>query len=284
MSALRRPFHLPRRGNCSGLLHLRVGKTIEALAGVSGLSPVMHSPPRTFSGLRWPMLATVMGEILFNEGQFTLARHWYGVARCAALEVATSTSQTSRSRAVPICRPIRPTLGRFSTMWTRASKQSMRHHRQLPGYGDSRRKRTPCWVTGTPSRQQSARRTVRLTRRQQNLSGRASFRSCLKNWPFYEARGQVELGNTEKASEAAERAISLYDPSETTEPARTCKQVRFAKAVGWPLRLSSTVARTMVSRSLLVPRNSTASWARPTAKRPATGAKFAAHSARRSWR
>ena len=33
------------------------------------------------------MYATVMGEILFNEGQFSLARTWYAVARRAALEV-----------------------------------------------------------------------------------------------------------------------------------------------------------------------------------------------------
>jgi len=165
------------------------------------------------------MFATVLGEILFNEGQFPLARHWYGIARRSAEEakdqylmdiaLAGSTylpTYTPDPRAVldkviPRLDSKHAPSPAIAWLWGFRAKA----HAML-GDADSFQK--------SIERAQQA-----LDRSSLDLVQPGIFSFVPEKLAFYEARGWVELKNVDAASAAAERAVSMYDFTETTEPA-----------------------------------------------------------------
>ncbi len=172
------------------------------------------------------MLATVMGEILFNEGQFPLARHWYSVARSAALEARDqylAAIVLAGSTYLPTYTP-----DPRAVLDTVDPRLEVKHAPSPP----------IAWLWGFKAKahamlgeRDAFEGAITQAHRALDASSPGLIRPGIFSFmpeklAFYEARGQVELGNTERASEAADRALSLYDPSETTEPAL----VRFEQA------------------------------------------------------
>lgn len=172
------------------------------------------------------MLATVLGEIVFVQGQFSLARRWYGIAGRAAKEagdrylvdvaLAGSTylpmyapdPRAVLDNVVPRLESPHAPSPAVAWLWAFRAKA----HAML---GD----------------RLSFERSIDRAHQALNNSTPTLLRPGIFSFlpeklAFYEARGWVELNNAERASTAAERAISLYDFSETQEPAL----VRFEQA------------------------------------------------------
>lgn len=191
--------------------------------------------------------ATIMGEILFNEGQFSLAHNWYAVARRSALEAGDQyladialAGNTYLPTYMPDPRAVLATVDpRLETKhaaspaiaWLWAFKAKA--HAVL-------RDRNSFELAINKAR-------IELDASPPDLVQPGIFSFLPEKLAFYEARGRVELGHAEKASAAAERAIALYDLRETTEPAL----VRFEQASGFAqageiheaCRIASTAVR-----------------------------------------
>jgi tetratricopeptide (TPR) repeat protein len=172
------------------------------------------------------MYAIVMGEILFNEGHFSLAHTWYAVARRAALEAGDQyladiamAGNTYLATYAPDPRAV------LAAVDPRLESK----HAASPAIA---------WLWGFKAKAHAMlgdRDLFELAINKSHQALEASspdlvqpgiFSFLPEKLAFYEARGLVELGRTEEASAAAERAIALYDFSETTEPAL----VRFEQA------------------------------------------------------
>ncbi len=172
------------------------------------------------------MYATVMGEILFNEGQFSLAHSWYAVARRAALEAGDQylvdiamAGDTYLATYTPDPRAV------LSIVDSRLESK----HAASP---------VIAWLWAFKAKAHAtlgdrdmfelaidrARKALDSSRSDLVQPGIFSF--LPEKLAFYESRGLVELERTEQALAAAERAITLYDFDETTEPAL----VRFEQA------------------------------------------------------
>lgn len=172
------------------------------------------------------MYSTVMGEILFNEGQFALAHSWYVVARRAAREAGDQyladiamAGDTYLATYTPDPRAVLTTVDpRLETK-----------HAASPAIA---------WLWGFKAKAHAmlgdrnsfdvaiSKAHQALDSSPRNLVQPGIFSFLPEKLAFYEARGLVDLRRTEEASVAAERAITLYDFSETTEPAL----VRFEQA------------------------------------------------------
>src|SRR5260370_6392887 len=163
-------------------------------------------------------LSTVIGEIMFNVGEFSKAHDWYKTAEHAAYDVGDQY-------LVEI---------------------ALAGQAYLPTYSNDRRgvlallmprleaDPTPspaiAWLWGFKARAHAA-----LSESDQFQRSIECARECLARSPeemiipgifsflpeklaFYEATGAVRLNEPDSAVTAADRALSLYDPSETTEP------------------------------------------------------------------
>ena len=165
------------------------------------------------------MLATVLGEILFNEGQFPLAQEYYGIARRSAMEVKNqyfADIALAGSTYLPTYAP---------------DPRGILDH--VTPRLDSRHAPSPAiaWLWGfrakahamlgeeVPFRKSIDQAQKALDSSPPDLIQPGIFSFVPEKLAFYEARGWVELNNAEAASTAAERAISMYDFTETTEPA-----------------------------------------------------------------
>jgi tetratricopeptide (TPR) repeat protein len=172
------------------------------------------------------MFGTVVGEIMFNEGQFALAQRWYNVARRAALEVGDqylADIALSGSTYLPTySADPRGVLALVATRLDEAPAAS-------PAIA---------WLWAFRAKahallnEQHAFETC-IERSRRALDGSPDelvrpgiFSFLPEKLAFYEARGRVELGDVTKAIAAAQRASDLYDFTETTEPAL----VRFEQA------------------------------------------------------
>ncbi|MGH3548538.1 MAG: hypothetical protein ACRDQU_10600 [Pseudonocardiaceae bacterium] len=172
------------------------------------------------------MYATIMGEILFNEGQFPLADRWYVIAHRAALEAGDQyladiamAGRTYLSIYTPDPRAVLDIV----------DPRLEARHGMSPAIA---------WLWGFKAKAHAmlgdrvsfelaiskAREVLDASPPDLVQPGIFSFQP--EKVVFYEARGLVELGRSEEAAAAAEHAISLYDLSETTEPAL----VRFEQA------------------------------------------------------
>jgi tetratricopeptide (TPR) repeat protein len=165
------------------------------------------------------MFATVLGEILFNQGQFPLATQWYGIARRSAGEAGDRYLEDialAGSTYLPTYAP--DPHGVLSNVIPRLESK----HQPSPAIA---------WLWGFRAKAHAALGDAEafqksIEKAQQVLDRSAPelirpgiFSFLPEKLAFYEARGWVELGNADAASGAAERAISMYDFTETTEPA-----------------------------------------------------------------
>lgn len=164
------------------------------------------------------MVSTVVGEIMFNVGQFGKAREWYKTAEYTATDIGD----------------------RYLLDIALAGQA------YLPTYSDDPRgvlaliaprldsdpRPSPAiaWLWGFKARAHAVlgessdfERSIghaqdALARSPQELITAGIFSFLPEKLAFYEATGAVQLNKPETAVTAADRALSLYDPSETTEP------------------------------------------------------------------
>lgn len=172
------------------------------------------------------MFATVLGEILFNEGNFPLASHWYGVARRAAQEAEDRYHEDialAGNTYIPTYTP--DPRGVLANVLPRLESR----HAPSPAIA---------WLWAFRAKAHAMlgerhqfEKSIDHSRRALEGSKTALIQPGIFSFvpeklAFYEARGWVELRSSEYASKAAERALAMYDFSETTEPAL----VRFEQA------------------------------------------------------
>lgn len=163
--------------------------------------------------------ATVIGEILFNDNHFALARRWYRTARRAATESgdrqltditlageaylptyagepgAVLSMVNPRLDAGPAPSPAISWLWAFKALAHAALGEATDFERSI----------------GT------ARVVLERSQPDQVRPGIFSFRP--EKLDFYEARGRGELGDSDGAAACARRALTGYDPTDTQEPA-----------------------------------------------------------------
>jgi transcriptional regulator with XRE-family HTH domain len=172
-------------------------------------------------------LATVVGEVLFNEGNFDLAQQWYTTAYRAAVDIGDRYSadialagqaylaiygddprgvvRLLDARVTARSGTATPALAWLWAFQARACAAL--------GEADEARRAFSC-----------AHKTLDASPGIQVTAGIFSF--LPEKLAFYEANAFVALGMTERAQSAADEALRLYDLSETTEPAL----VRFERA------------------------------------------------------
>jgi tetratricopeptide (TPR) repeat protein len=164
------------------------------------------------------MLSTIVGEIMFNVGRFRNAQEWYKMAEQAAYDVGD----------------------RYLVDIALAGQA------YVPTYSDDPRgvlalleprldsdpPASPAiaWLWGFTARAYSClneperfkraidRSRECLERSSPDLVAPGIFSFVPEKLAFYEATGAVRLSDSDRAISAADRALSLYDPSETTEP------------------------------------------------------------------
>ena len=189
-------------------------------------------------------LCTVVGEIMFNVGQFENARQWYMTAEHAAHDVGD----------------------RFLADIALAGQA------YLPTYSDDPRgvlalieprlasnpSPSPAiaWLWGFKARAHAALNEVSsfrcaidsaqesLERSPADLVAPGIFSFLPEKLAFYEAVGAVRLSDTGRAMSAADCALSLYDPSETTEPTLVKLQRASALAKSGEVSEACQVAKT----------------------------------------
>jgi transcriptional regulator with XRE-family HTH domain len=167
------------------------------------------------------MFATVLAEILFNQGQFQLASQWYGVGLRAAQEAEDqylADISLAGSTYLPTYKPDP------QAVLTNVAARLDNNETSSPAIA---------WLWGFRAKAHAAlgnqtdfQKSIDRARKVLELSSPdlvqpGIFSFLPEKLAFYEARGWVELGNTEAASSAAKHAMSLYDVAETTEPALT---------------------------------------------------------------
>ena len=193
------------------------------------------------------MFALVLAEILFGEGHWLLAAHWYGVARRSAEEAKDqyfADIALAASALLPMYTPdpravvatVSPRLESrhapspaIAWLWAFHAKA----HAML---GDSN-----TFQNSIDHARQA------LDRSSSELVGPGIFSFVPEKLAFYEARGWVELNNAGAASAAADRALSLYDPNkENTEPALARFEQASAYAQAGELMEACRIATTTV--------------------------------------
>jgi transcriptional regulator with XRE-family HTH domain len=164
-------------------------------------------------------LANVVGEILFNEGHFGEARLWYTTAIHAAQDIGDRYSEDIA-------------LAGLTYLPTYSDKPKEVLHllaprlAENPGHGPA-----VAWLWGMAARAHASLGDATqfaycIDKSSAALDGIApadlpvgifSFRP--EKLAFYQAVGYSRLGRAEETERAAARAMSLYDPQETMEPA-----------------------------------------------------------------
>ncbi|PZG41216.1 hypothetical protein C1I98_21575 [Spongiactinospora gelatinilytica] len=164
-------------------------------------------------------LATVVGEILFNLNQFSLAANWYAAAGRAAEEagdryladiaLAGSTylptysqdPQAVLGNVMPRLEGSPPATAAIAWLWAFAAK----------AYADLGQRHM---FEAAINASQEA-----LDRCPPGSSRPGIFSFLPEKKDLYEAYGYGVLGNADKAADAAARSLARYDLTDTTEPA-----------------------------------------------------------------
>ncbi|MGN2635776.1 hypothetical protein ACTD5D_06200 [Nocardia takedensis] len=164
-------------------------------------------------------LANVVGEILFNEGHFGQARLWYTTAIHAAQDIGDRYSEdialagmsylpTYSDRPEEVLALLEPRLAEDPRTGAAAAwlwGMAARAHAEM-GQAD----RFQHCV-------EKSALALDSVEGQHFPTGIFSFRP--EKLSFYKAIGYARLGRAEETAQAANEAISLYDPRETMEPA-----------------------------------------------------------------
>ncbi|WP_433576906.1 helix-turn-helix domain-containing protein [Nocardia brasiliensis] len=164
-------------------------------------------------------LANVVGEILFNEGHFGQARMWYGTAIHAAQDIGDRYSEDIALAGLA-----------YLPTYSDKPKEVLN---LLGGRLDDNPAHGPAaaWLWGMAARAHASlgnadqfTRCIEKSARaledidQQELTvGIFSYRP--EKLAFYQAIGNARLGRAGETAKAAARALTLYDPRETMEPA-----------------------------------------------------------------
>jgi transcriptional regulator with XRE-family HTH domain len=170
--------------------------------------------------------ATVVGEILFNQGSFELATMWYKTAYRAAVDIGDRYLADIALAGQSYI----PTYSDDPTGVVRITGARL----------DRRLTPSPAvaWLWGFNAKAHAAlgaadaaRRAFDHARQALDESPRSQVRPGIFSFveeklEFYEASAFVTLGDAANAVSAADRALKHYDPNETTEPAL----VRFERA------------------------------------------------------
>ncbi|MGW4089356.1 helix-turn-helix domain-containing protein [Nocardia sp. NPDC004750] len=164
-------------------------------------------------------LANVVGEILFNEGHFGQARMWYATAIHAAQDIGDRYSEDIALAGLAY-------LPTYSDKPKEVLQLLDGRLQENPSYGPA-----AAWLWGMAARAHAslghadefARCIARSASALEDVGsedlsvGIFSFRP--EKLAFYQAIGYSRLGRAEETAVAAARAMALYDPSETMEPA-----------------------------------------------------------------
>jgi hypothetical protein len=192
------------------------------------------------------MFATVLGEILFNEGAFPLAAQWYGIARRSAEEAGEQyladialAGSTYLATYTPDPRKVLANV----TPRLEAKHTASPAIAWLWGF---RAKAHAALGDATAFQESIDRSRQALDRSSSDLVQPGIFSFVPEKLAFYEARGWVELNNAVAASTAADQAISMYDFTETTEPALARFEQASAYAQDGDLTEACRVATTAV--------------------------------------
>jgi transcriptional regulator with XRE-family HTH domain len=170
--------------------------------------------------------ATVIGEILFNHGSFELATTWYRTAYHAAVDIGdrylADIALAGQSYIPTYSDDPRGVLAITSARLDRRTAASP----ALAWLWSFNAKAHAALGQVEPARLafDRARETLDDSPMSQVRPGIFSF--VQEKLAFYEAAAFVTLGDPQRAIEATDRALNLYDPRETTEPAL----VRFERA------------------------------------------------------
>jgi transcriptional regulator with XRE-family HTH domain len=174
-------------------------------------------------------LANVMGEILFNQGRFAAARQWYETSIHAARDIGDLYSEDIALAGLSYLPTYSDEPGEvLDTLAVRLD--------QNPDEGPA-----VAWLWGMAARAhaslgdadqfaaciEKASRALERSTPDQIETGIFSFRP--EKLAFYEAIGHSRLQRADATADAARRAIALYDPQETMEPALV--QLEYATAL-----------------------------------------------------
>jgi hypothetical protein len=171
-------------------------------------------------------LATIVGEVLFNEGKFDLARHWYTTGYHAALDVGDRyLADTALAGQAYLATYSDDPLGVLRIVGPRL---------------EGRHSLTPpvAWLWSFKAKAHAARgekseTAAAFDQAHRALAGSAAeqvtpgiFSFVPEKLSLYEASAYVALHDPQRAARAAADALEQYDLTETTEPAL----VRFERA------------------------------------------------------
>ncbi|MFD6158650.1 helix-turn-helix domain-containing protein [Nocardia sp. NPDC060256] len=164
-------------------------------------------------------LANVVGEILFNEGHLGQARMWYGTAIHAAQDIGDRYSEDIALAGLAY-------LPTYSDKPKEVLNLLGGRLEENPAHGPA-----AAWLWGMAARAHASLGNAVQFARCIEKSGRAlenvgqeeltvgifSYRP--EKLAFYQAIGYSNLGRAAETAKAAARALTLYDPQETMEPA-----------------------------------------------------------------
>jgi len=164
-------------------------------------------------------LSAIVGEIMFNVGQFQKAQEWYKTAEHAAYDAGdrylADIALAGQAYLPTYSEDPRGVLALLEPRLESSPSPS-------PAIA---------WLWGFSARAHAAlsepddfKRAIEhardcLERSSPDLVTAGIFSFLPEKLAFYEATGAVRLNDPERAVSAADRALSLYDLSETTEPA-----------------------------------------------------------------
>ena len=164
-------------------------------------------------------LSTVVGEILFNVGQFSKAHEWYRTAEHAAYDARDQyLMDIALAGQAYLPTYSEDPRGVLALLAPRLD-------------ADPAPSPAIAWLWGFKARAHAAlsesddfQRSIEhsrecLVRSPAELITPGIFSFLPEKLAFYEATGAVRLNESQTAVSAADHALALYDPSETTEPA-----------------------------------------------------------------
>jgi transcriptional regulator with XRE-family HTH domain len=166
--------------------------------------------------------ATVVGEILFNQGSFELAKMWYRTAYHAAVDIGDRYLADIALAGQSYIPTYSDDPGGVLRITTARLERTDRRLAASPAVA---------WLWGLNAKAHAAlgsadaaRRSLDRGRIALDNSPAAQVRSGIFSFvpekqAFYEANVYVMLGDAQNAITAADRALALYDLRETTEPA-----------------------------------------------------------------
>ena len=173
--------------------------------------------------------ATVVGEILFNQGNFELATMWYRTAYHAAVDIGDryfADIALAGQSYIPTYSDDPHGVLRITTARLERSDRRLAASPAVAWLWGLNAKAHAAIGESDAARRAFDRGRAALENSPASLVRPGIFSFVPEKQAFYEATAYVELRETQQAVAAANQALKLYDPRETTEPAL----VRFERA------------------------------------------------------